>query len=108
MIGPKKKLILQKKKSTSDNMGGFEETWNYIKTMKGYLSTVSGRTRTLADKSTIDVTHIYYVDYPKDEIIPDSLDYRFTDDDENEYIIAYCNNPGTLNKHLEIELRLLT
>ncbi|MBN1574551.1 MAG: phage head closure protein [Deltaproteobacteria bacterium] len=65
MIGPKTKLVLQRKTSTSDSKGGSVVTWEDKREISGVLSTVSGYKQMIYDQLGIVATHQFLCDLQK-------------------------------------------
>lgn len=106
MLGPKTTMILQKRTLVADNIGGYEETWKSKASFTGLLSLTKGEENTINNKTTVVSTHVFFIDYPKGDIIPEERD-RFLIG-TTEYEILFVGNPGNCNHHLEIKLRKLT
>jgi len=103
--GPKTELTLQKYTLVSDNMGGFLETWQSKRKMKGVLLSLSGRERFVTGKTEVFRTHKFVVKYPigisieeKDKFV---LGARTFD-------IQAVADPAEQHRTLEIELLEVT
>ena len=84
---------------TDDGLGGWEETWTPALTISGVLDLRKGDTTEVANKQTVNSTHILLTDThainEKQRILYDS----------KVYYVDYVDNPVNIDSHLEIYLR---
>lgn len=105
MLGPKTELVLQKFTLVPDNMGGFLETWQAKRKMKGILLSLSGRERFITGKTEAYRTHKFMVDYPKNLIITEKDRFALG---SRTFDIKSIADPAEQHIHLEIDLLEIT
>lgn len=103
IVGKKSKLILVRSITpVSDSMGGFEYTEKNKKEYSGVLSNYSQKSGMTADRYGQIITHKFYMDYPKDEIIP--FNGENLSCGSRTFKVINTKNPNNTNIHIEIEL----
>lgn len=105
MLGPKTNLVLQKHTLVSDGMGGYTDTWQAKRKMKGVLISLPGRERFVAGKTEVFRTHKFMVDYP--------IGLTITEKDKfvlgaRKFDIKSVTDPAEQHRHLEIDLLEVT
>lgn len=105
MFGPKIEMVLQKKTSVSDNIGGFTEVWQSKKKIKGVLVPLKGSERMVTRKTEVFATHKFFCDYPKGVTITEKDRFTFG---ARTFDIKYIGDPAEQHRHLEIELLEIT
>ena len=84
---------------TEDGLGGWTETWTTDTTISGVLDLRRGDTTEVANKQTVNSTHILLTDIhainEKQRIVYDG----------KAYYVDYVDNPVNIDSHLEIYLR---
>lgn len=103
MIYPPQTFRAQKRKETTDGLGGSDETWGYtLSPIRGYLDMSSGTDKNGAHFAEVEQsTHIL--------IIPDYFegltdDMRIVDSKGRAYQITYVDDPVGIGHHLEVYL----
>lgn len=103
--GPKTELVLQKYTLVPDGMGGYTETWQAKRKMKGVLLSLSGREQYVTGKTEVFRTHKFVVDYP--------IGLTITEKDKfilgaRKFDIQVVADPAEQHRHLEIEFLEIT
>jgi len=102
MLGPKTELVLQKHTLVSDGMGGYTDTWQAKRKMKGVLLSLSGRERFVTGKTEVFRTHKFVVDFP--------IGISVTEKDKfvlgaRTFDIQVVADPAETHRHLEMDLK---
>lgn len=103
MIGPKTTLTLKRITRTKDAAGGWTETEETIKTVKGVLSTIRGNERLSADKLTVIADYFFFTRYPRGFVVSESDEFWL--DTRKFKIMHICNLGANQNRRLRIVLK---
>lgn len=97
-------FTVQIRTNEPDGIGGFENVWNDISSMSGYLDFSAGTDQNVVQNAdTEGSTHILIV--PRMAGVNLSNKMRLVGIDERIYYILYVDNPMGMNHHLEVYLR---
>jgi len=105
VLGPKTELKLERKTLTADGQGGYIESWQQLRKIKGVLVPLKGNERFITGKTELFASHKFFCDYPKDLTITEKD--RFTLG-TREFEIKFIGDPAEQHIHLEIELLEIT
>lgn len=105
VLGPKTELILQKFTLVKDDMGGYTETWQAKRKMKGILLSLSGRERFVTGKTEVFRTHKFVVDFPVGITVTEKDKYALG---ARTFDIQVVADPAEAHRHLEIDLKEIT
>lgn len=65
VAGPNTTLVLQKSTPTSDGAGGYTETWEDVRAIKGVLSPLTGQKQVIYDQLGVTATHSFVCEVQK-------------------------------------------
>ena len=104
-VGPKVTAEIQRNSRTSDGMGGFTDSWQGLKKLKGQLFALRNRDWYKNSIVGSDSTHYFIVDYKDwvDITAEDRLVYK-----GQIYQITYVNNLAERNITIILELKKIT
>ena len=92
-------FAVQSYTEVGDGLGGYEETWTTDITISGVLDLRRGDSTEVANKRTVNSTHILLTD-----IHPINEKQRIVYDGK-VYYVDFVDNPVNVDSHLEIYLR---
>ncbi len=101
MIGKKVKCYLQRKTRTDDDMGGWTETWEDIKTLKSKMSVSKGNENITYNKETVISTHTLMCNYFSNITEKDRIKIG-----SNYYDIKFIDNVEQLGVYLKVYVEL--
>lgn len=101
VMGPKTEMTLQQHQLTPDGQGGFLETWQSKRKMKGVLLSLSGRERFVTGKTEVFRTHKFVVDFPVGITVTEKDKFVLG---ARKFDIQSVADPAETHRHLEIEL----
>ena len=105
VMGPKTQMVLQQYSLVSDNMGGYTDSWQAKRKMKGILISLTGNERYVTGKTEVFRTHRFIVDFPLGISITEKDKYVFG---IRTFDIQVVANPAEQNRQLEIDLLEIT
>lgn len=101
VMGPKTELKLERKTLTADGQGGYTESWQDLRKIKGVLVPLPGNERFITGKVEAYRTHKFFIDYPKDLTITEKDRFILG---TRKFDIRFIGDPAEQHIHLEIEL----
>ena len=101
VMGPKTELVLERKTQTADGQGGYIESWQDLRKIRGILVPLKGLERMITGKTEVFATHKFFMDYPKDLTITEKDRFILG---TREFEIKFIADPAEQHIHLEIEL----
>jgi len=104
MIGKlNKRIKIQSKAQTADNMGGFIDTWSDLATLWAAIWPTSAAEFIRANQATMEITHRIRIRYQRFEIKP-SYRIKFTDTVQGDryFNIVSIINPNEKQEWLDI------
>ena len=101
-VGPKVSIVVQRATSTSDNMGGFTNSWATLATLSGTFLSLQGRENFSDDSTKVVSTHFFQCKYPTSVTITekDRVSYN-----GSYYQISFLDNLAEKNITLIIYLK---
>ena len=101
LLGARTEMVLQQYQLVPDGQGGFLETWQPKRQMKGVLIALSGRERFVTGKTEVFRTHKFIVEFPKGITVTEKDKFVLG---AREFDIQVVSDPLEQHIHLEIEL----
>jgi len=105
VYGPKTELVLERKTQTADGQGGYTESWQSKRKMKGVLISLQGNERFITGKTEVFRTHKFLVNYPKDLTITEKDKFALG---TRTFDIQVVSDILEQHRQLEIELKEIT
>lgn len=105
VLGPKTEMMLQKHTLAPDGQGGFLETWQAKRKMKGVLISLRGNERFITGKTEVYRTHKFVVDFPVGITITEKDRYALG---ARTFDIQVVSDPAETHRFLEVELLEVT
>jgi hypothetical protein len=99
----KDEIISQRLTETENNIGGWSDTWVNNLSFRGCIKykNLSAYEKSIHDKNEVESTHRLYCDIldikKKDRIIHNDITYE----------VVFVNNVMQMNKHLQIDLKVV-
>jgi len=105
VMGPKSTLVLQQYSLVSDGMGGYTDSWQAKRKIKGVLIPLTGDERMITGKTEVFADYKFIIDYP--------LGLTITEKDRfvlkaRVFDISLITDPAEQHRHLEIMLEEIT
>jgi len=102
IIGPTVQIVIQKKTSTSDGMGGYKDVYSTRHTVYVGFHSLSAQERLVANREAGVITNRIFMDYYSDIGLSDRIIYA-----GNTYEIISVVDPAQAHEHLELDIGLI-
>lgn len=102
IVGPTVQIVIQKKTSTSDGMGGYKDVYSTRYTIYVGFHSLTAEERLLANRDAGVITNRVFMDYYSDISLSDQITYN-----GNTYQIIAVVDPAQAHEHLELDIGLI-
>jgi len=102
IIGNTVQVVIQKKTSTSDGMGGYKDVYSTRHTVYVGFHSLTAQERLVANREAGVITNRIFMDYYSDIELSDQITYA-----GNTYQIISIVDPAQAHEHLELDIGLI-